>query len=414
METHKNKKFNQLPEIVVSWKKLLLDPNNPRLHSSTEPEISLAGPKGLKIAIEEQDFLQSKMTNYDISDLTVPMKEKGFIYRGIPAVLVKRHDDWDEDFYLTLEGNRRLTAVRHLMNEDSITLDEAVINSFENIKVIDCSSLTTEEIEEYLGMIHIGGTKPWDLMPKAKYLFSQFIRELCRENGLPITEKRFEHEFINRSFDNLLDVTGKRALKKVADLSSVKQGDVKKSIAIFRMFIQVNKHLEDIEAKKMDTSKASLLEETFGSTKLREHFEVDEKNLIFSESGLEKWVDACCDTPDNLGHLEDEKKGAVIKQASAGPSNLRDLRSIITKDWTPNKQYISAVLKERRKAQEVLGDLQSVLNKETLAIILDTIKKQFDKIELGQLDQEWSDQAQHLFKEIKFKFEQIEGAANKK
>ena len=412
METHKNQKFNQLPEIIVSWKKLLLDPNNPRLHSSTEPEILLAGAEGLEYAIEAQDSLQSKMSNFDISDLAVPMKEKGFIYRGIPAILVKKHNDWDEDFYLTLEGNRRLTAVRHLMNEESNNLDQAVINSFENIKVIDCSSLTKEEIEEYLGMIHIGGTKPWDLMPKSKYLFSQFIRELCRENGLSITDKRFEHEYINRNFDDLLDVSGKRALKKVADLSSVKQAEVKKSVAVFRMFIQVNKYLEDIEAKKMDASKASLLEETFASTALKTYFEVDEKNLIFSASGIEKWVDACCDTPENLGHLEDEKKGAVIKQASAGTSNLRDLKSIITKDITPNKQYIDAVLKERRKAQEVLGDLQSVLNKESLPIILDTIKKQFDKIELGQLDQEWSEKTHQLFKEIKFKFEQIEGAAN--
>ena len=118
------------------------------------------------------------------------------------------------------------------MYNEAESLTDEVKNSFERITVVDCSSLNAEEIEEYLGMIHIGGTKPWDLMPKAKYLFSQFIRELCREHGLSPTPERFEDKYINRNFEDLLDATGKRALKTVAAQSSVKQADVKKSIAI--------------------------------------------------------------------------------------------------------------------------------------------------------------------------------------
>ena len=405
----KNQKFNKLEEIEVKWTQLLLDPNNPRLHSSTEPEIDLSGEEGLKYTIDEQDHLQRKMSDYDISDLTIPMKEKGFIYRGIPALLVKKIGN--QDHYLTLEGNRRLTAIRHLMTNEFDSLTDEVKKSFDTIKVVDCSSLNDEEIEEYLGMIHIGGTKPWDLMPKAKYLFSQFIRELCRENGLAPTPERFEDKYINRNFEDLLDTTGKKALKTVAAQSSVKQQDVKKSIAIFRLFIQVNNYLENINAEKIDAKMASFFDETFGTPILRSYFEIDERNLIFSELGLEKWVDACCKTPDNMGYAEQEKKGPVIRQATAGDSNLRDFKKIIDKDPTIRKEYVDKVINERRKASEVLGDLQSILNKVQLETVLTQIKKLFDKIELGQLDDEWSENAKNTFDKIKFKFNQIEGAA---
>lgn len=410
MALHKNKKFNQLPEITVSWEKLLLDPNNPRLHSSTEPEIDLDGPEGMEFTLNEQPALQKKMNTYDISDLTVPMEGKGFISRGIPAVLVKKPSDWPKEYYLTLEGNRRLTAVRVLMADESKKLSEEVLKSFKNIKVIDCTSLTNEEIEEYLGMIHIGGTKGWDLMPKSKYLFSQFIRELCKENGLSITDNRFENNFINKSFLPLLDTTGLKALKTVASLSSIKQGDVKKHIAIFRMSIQVNNYLDQIEAEKTDASIASFFEETYSAPNLRMYFEIDEKNLVFSQSGLERWVDMCCETPDNLGHPDEEKRGPVIIQATAGDSNLRDFKSILKNDPTNNRDYVLRVQQEREKAKKVWADLQSILYKDSLVNILGTISKQFDKINLGQMEEEWSEKAESLYEKIKVKFKQMEGS----
>ena len=49
----------------MSWEKLLLDPNNPRLHSSTDPEINLEGLDGLEFTLNEQPALQKKMNGYN-------------------------------------------------------------------------------------------------------------------------------------------------------------------------------------------------------------------------------------------------------------------------------------------------------------------------------------------------------------
>ena len=66
--------------------------------------------------------------------------------------------------------------------------------------------------------------------------------------------------------------------------------------------------MESIGAEKIDAKMASFFDETFGTPILRMYFEIDERNLIFSELGLENWVDVCCKTPDNMGHAEQEKK----------------------------------------------------------------------------------------------------------
>ena len=48
-------------------------------------------------------------------------------------------------------------------------------------------------------------------------------------------------------------------------------------------FIQVNNYLENINAEKIDAKMASFFDETFGTPILRMYFEIDERNLIFSE-----------------------------------------------------------------------------------------------------------------------------------
>ena len=50
-----------------------------------------------------------------------------------------------------------------------------------------------------------------------------------------------------------------------------------------------------------------------------------------------------------MGHAEQEKKGPVIRQATAGDSNLRDFKKIIDKDPTTRKEYVGKVIHERRK-----------------------------------------------------------------
>ena len=91
--SEKNKlKFNELPQLQLKWDQLLLDPNNPRLHSLATKPYETNGPKGLEIVKNLQDDLLIQMNDkrFDISELTDSLKENGFISVGIPTILVKK------------------------------------------------------------------------------------------------------------------------------------------------------------------------------------------------------------------------------------------------------------------------------------------------------------------------------------
>ena len=403
-------KFNQLPEVKVCWDKLLLDPNNPRLHSSTQELYDLKGQKGLDLIINKQDYLFNKMQEFETKDLTEPMKEKGFITKGIPQILVK---ELPNGYYLTLEGNRRVTAVRELMSrvkDNELELNQEVMNSFMEINVINCTELSDEEIEEYLGMIHIGGTKPWLLLPKSKYLFSQFIKELCRIHVRDVPAERFQERFL-RDMGNLNDVDGKVAIKNIAKLNTTSQANVKSGISIYRMYIQVNDYLKTTGNEEIDSSKASFLEETNKSPALKKLFGVN--NFQFSEEGLIKWVDACCDTIENLEHEEEEKKGAVIKQATAGDSNIRDLAKVFKMDHTLNKERVDEILVDRREARKVLAELETSMIESSLEITLKKVKEYLQKINMDDLENlEISNDAKELFGIVEGQFTRIKRGAN--
>ena len=375
--------FNNLPEIEVSWRELFLDPNNPRLHSGTEPPFNTTGKDGVALVKRKDPDLREQMGEFNIEDLMKPMGEKGFVYRGIPAMLVKRLSD---DCYLVLEGNRRLTAIKKLMENHYSgrkPLADRVLESFEGMKVVDCSELNDAQIEEYLGMIHIGGTKPWDLLPRAKYLFSQFMRNLCAQNSLP-TKDMFDDEFLSRTFDELYDKTGKAIIKDIADLSSTKQSVVKKSVMLYRLYIQVNQRLSDIDAGDFDLKNTSTLEETMNKKPCREFFQISDKSFTFSEDGLDKWIDACCWTPENEEHEDESKRGPVIKQATAGESNIRDFEWILKNDESEDKRYVKQVLHD--KASEVVkSSLLNGLHENQLEQTLEEIHKMLSKITLEQL-----------------------------
>lgn len=405
--------FNNLPEIEVSWRELFLDPNNPRLHSGTEPPYNTTGDEGVALVKRKDPDLRQQMGEFNIDDLMKPMGEKGFVYRGIPAMLVKKLSD---DCYLVLEGNRRLTAIKKLMDDHHSgqePLAARVLESFERMKVVDCSELNEAQIEEYLGMIHIGGTKPWDLLPRAKYLFSQFMRNLCAQHSLPTVEM-FDDEFLSRTFDELYDKTGKAILKEIADLSSTKVTIVKKSVMLYRLYIQVNQRLLDIDAEAFDLKNTSTLEETMNKKYCREFFQISDKSFTFSEDGLDKWIDACCWTPENQEHEDETKRGPVIKQAAAGESNIRDFEWILKNDESEDKRYVKQVLHDRRSCEVVKSSLLNGLHENQLELTLEDIHKMLSKITLEQLTKqrddnlgEWSQATEANLDKVKEKFDQI-------
>lgn len=157
-----NTRFEKIP-----FRDLLLDPHNPRLPKSmgnkTEKEIinfflSDASLVELMLAIGKNDFFEGEQL------LVVPENDK----------------------YIVIEGNRRLSAVKLLHNPQLAEVYknkvEQVISESQYFPIeIPCLIFEDkDEILRYLGFRHITGIKSWKLLEKARYitkLKNDFYRE---------------------------------------------------------------------------------------------------------------------------------------------------------------------------------------------------------------------------------------------
>lgn len=176
--SHKKPRFE-----IIPLDKLYLDDENPRL------------PKSLQGA-NEKDILEYMLLDASLIELMLAIGKNDF-FPGEQLLVVKD----SKDNYKVIEGNRRLSAVKLLNNNDLVSVQKTKVQQavqeadfFPN--AIPCLVFNdSEDIHNYLGYRHITGIKEWKLLEKARYLFglwksqysqldlNQASRELAKSIG---------------------------------------------------------------------------------------------------------------------------------------------------------------------------------------------------------------------------------------
>lgn len=144
---------------------LYFDPENPRLPTTVNGE-------------NEGQVLEWMLKDASIIELMGSIGKHGY-FNGEPLLIVPGKENPHSKYHV-VEGNRRLAAVKFLLNPSLAPIRK---NS-----VLQASKETTEDIKEgleylpvlefpervkildYLGYRHITGVKPWSSLAKAKYL----------------------------------------------------------------------------------------------------------------------------------------------------------------------------------------------------------------------------------------------------
>ncbi len=123
----------------------------------------------------EEQLIEYMLLDASLIELMLAIGENGY-FPGEQLLVVK--DDKDIGKYRVVEGNRRLTAVK-LLNKPQLAkvqrskIKRVIEETSERPKLIPCLEFETEEeIHRYLGFRHITGIKEWDLLEKARYLYS--------------------------------------------------------------------------------------------------------------------------------------------------------------------------------------------------------------------------------------------------
>lgn len=166
-----------LSVIKINIDQILLDPNNPRFSELGEavaniPEQRFNEPKVQQLATE-------KMRNPDfgVAELRDTIRTVGFL--PMDRIVVR---PWTgrgqngEELYVVVEGNRRVTALKWLLelnSEAKITLEEFEVENFSNLECLLLDSEHADEVVKIIlpGLRHVSGIKEWKPYQKAKTIF---------------------------------------------------------------------------------------------------------------------------------------------------------------------------------------------------------------------------------------------------
>jgi len=165
---------NSLSPIKLKLDDLLLDPNNPRFSELGEelnpvPEGRFADEKVQSNTIEKM-----KNSIFDVAELRDTIKTIGFL--PMDRIVVHKWKGQSADGkprYVVIEGNRRVTALKWLINLHEIgkeTFDESQLKNFTDL---ECLLLTDELAPTSASLIlpglrHVSGIKEWGAYQKAK------------------------------------------------------------------------------------------------------------------------------------------------------------------------------------------------------------------------------------------------------
>ncbi|MCX7045140.1 MAG: hypothetical protein NTX50_06610 [Candidatus Sumerlaeota bacterium] len=159
---------------------LLLDPENPRLESVSK-------------STDQDELIKAMWREMAVDEVALSIAENGF-FEEEPLFAIPAPEENDK--YIVVEGNRRLTAVKLLLDdklrEKVKATDLPHINERdkEKLRKLPVSIYKRrEDLWAYFGFRHVNGPKEWDSLSKAAYIakvrreYKKSLEEITRVIG---------------------------------------------------------------------------------------------------------------------------------------------------------------------------------------------------------------------------------------
>lgn len=323
MDISRINEFHSLNDVVVRPDQLLLDPKNPRLIVDTQDDIEYTNTQLLSPDIQDDILSKINKNEHHVADLINNIKSAGFI-SGTSPIIVKNIPGTDK--YIVVEGNRRITAIKHLLSIPHV-LTPSCLQTITRLNVKEFIYKKNSEISEdeiidvILGKIHISGPVAWGAMEKAHYIFKTYIRELKAEG---ISEFKID----------------KITIAKVSEIYSFNETDIKKNLRIYRIYDQVKQ-----KKLKIGPDRFTLIEMAASWGKLTNDYFGLNHEYHFSEVGVEKFYNLCvkehCIITNpkkfkNFAYIYKEGNGQDISLAESGLTDIEELCREIKKRNSEN------------------------------------------------------------------------------
>ncbi len=175
--------YRFLSPLMIHIDDVLLDPNNPRFAELGDgadpiPEVRFAETK-----IQRDAYEKMRSDKFDVLELKDTIKTIGFL--PMDKIVVrewKANNNGDRKRYVIIEGNRRITALRWLLDLHRSGKETFNDDQLQNLTELEVLLLDQENAPETAlwilpGLRHVSGIKEWGPYQKARAVFQ------LRESG---------------------------------------------------------------------------------------------------------------------------------------------------------------------------------------------------------------------------------------
>jgi len=158
--------------VQVTLNDLLLDPNNPRFAELGEPVDIVPETRFSEERVQRDTFERMKSGNFEVAELRDTIKTLGFLQ--MDRIVVRRwHGDTAANKFVVIEGNRRVTALKWLIELHETgreTFTDAQLSNFTNLEVLILDDLQAPDSAKWIlpGLRHVSGIKEWGAYQKAR------------------------------------------------------------------------------------------------------------------------------------------------------------------------------------------------------------------------------------------------------
>lgn len=173
--------YKYLHTLDVKLEQLLLDPNNPRFAELGEEFNIVPENRYAEIKIQKGTFDKMKSPSFDVGELRDTIKTIGFL--PMDRIVVRKWKVTEApEKYVVVEGNRRITALKWLVELHEAgkeTFTEEQLKNFSQISVLLLDDNQAPDIAKWIlpGLRHVSGIKEWGPYQKARAVF------ILRESG---------------------------------------------------------------------------------------------------------------------------------------------------------------------------------------------------------------------------------------
>lgn len=277
----------KMKRIRVDPQKLYLDPNNPRFITREEDRIDESRFLDPDVIDKTRKTMRGDKDEYHIGIIKASLLKNG--WQPVDFIFVRKFTD-DAERYVVLEGNRRILAVKELLEDKkSDDLLRAQLQEIEVMEVVDKIDKRRPEksdrelqkkISYLLGVRHHGSLKTWSPFAQAAKIHEKYLADSDQ------TDETFNWPA--------------SAAAEIAKMLSMDATDVKERLQVFRAMKQIGEFPQVKKSEQGEGDSKGGMRDTY--------YSVCKEVLLTRSAGLKKYISQ--DPCDFL--LDDQSRDRII------------------------------------------------------------------------------------------------------